>query len=837
MKNFVGIDLGTTNSAICSYDGSEIHIWKTPGEQKDITPSAILYARRGNKYLGSRAYDSAPWQHENAALLFKRLMGTSTPIHLSAAGITMTPEECSAEILKLLYGYLPEEMRTDSEVGTVITVPAAFNQMQKDATMQAANLAGIGKVALMQEPVAAVMSVMRARNTDGMFLIYDLGGGTLDIAIAESIGGRVNLLAHGGIAMCGGRDFDRLIMDIIVKPWLFDNFDLPDNFTANQKFETHKRVALWATEKAKIELSAKESSTIFLTEEEMRCKDLSGKDIYLEVPLTREQIDQLIAEKINDSLDAARETLSKAGLTPHDLERIVFVGGPTNYKPLRDKVAFELGIPGSTDVNPMTAVAEGASLFSEAIDWSSQSRSRKSTRGQISSGGGLALSFNYIARTSDSKSKIAVQIAGQVAPGSEFQVDSIDTGWTSGRLPLKHGATIDVSLGKIGDNTFKVFVFDSVGNPIHLEQDKIVITWTTRIVDAIPASHSIGIEVLDKLGGTPGLLYLVKAGDALPRKGKFSVKAAECLKAGEPDSLNFKLWEGENEDPINDNRFIGVLKISGKDFDSGVIPAGGNLKCDYEILDSGNVMLDVAIEDIQGIRSGNFYSWQGPEGRGGGIDYLSEGTRSYIVEEGNKTIGRIDEIEDVVQNPKLELARKKLELASELDPTESDPEVAKEAHEKILEARTLLAQVRKEHLKEIRQIELDDVATFFDENVREYARPSEETAFDNLVKTSQLSINRNDKSFEHHLDELKGKNFEILWRQDWFVVERFKWMAKSPHLFADRPRFEELVRIGTELMRSDDIDKLRTVVARLSAIRISGGSENEMFEVANIIRG
>lgn len=208
MKNFVGIDLGTTNSAICSYDGSETRIWKSP-EQNDVTPSAIYIDRR-SKYLGKRAYDSAPYNPDNAATLFKRLMGTSTPIHFSAMNLTKTPEECSAEILKLLFGYLPEEIRNDPDTGTVITVPAAFNQMQKDSTMQAARMAGIGRVALMQEPVAAVMSVMRARTTDGMFLIYDLGGGTLDVAIAESIGGRVNLLAHGGIAMCGGRDFDRV---------------------------------------------------------------------------------------------------------------------------------------------------------------------------------------------------------------------------------------------------------------------------------------------------------------------------------------------------------------------------------------------------------------------------------------------------------------------------------------------------------------------------------------------------------------------------------------------------------------------------------------------------
>ena len=831
MKTFIGIDLGTTNSAICSYDGSETRIWKSP-EQNDVTPSVIYIDRRGNKYVGQRAYDSAPHSPDNAAMLFKRLMGTSTPIQLSAIGLTKSPEECSAEVLKVLFGYLPEEIRNDSNTGTVITVPAAFNQMQKDATMQAASMAGIGKVAIMQEPVAAVMSVMRARNADGMFLIYDLGGGTLDIAIAESLNGRVNLLAHGGIAMCGGRDFDRVLVDNLVRPWLIENFDLPEDFSVNPAFKSLTRLAIWATERAKIELSAREEAIISLSETEARVKDLDGNEIYLDIPLQREVYDRLIAERVSQSIDAARETLSKAGLTPHDLERIVFVGGPTNYKPLRDKVAFELGIPGSTDVNPMTAVAEGASLFAESIDWSSQSRPRKNTRGQISSGGGLALSFNYIARTPDVKAKIAVQLAGQAASGSEFQIDSVDTGWTSGRLPLKHGVTIDVTLTKTGDNTFKVFVFDSVGGPIALEQDKIVITRTAATVDAIPASHSVGIEVLEKLGGRPVLDYLIRSGDSLPKKGKKVFKAAESLKAGASGSLNLKLWEGEIEEPIADNRPIGVLKISGSDFDDGVIPAGADLECEYEIQDSGNIIIEVSVPCIGGtFHSGkNFYSRQ--EGQ---LDYTA--AAALVVEEGERTLNRIDEINEVVDNPKLEQARQKLESAVSLDPEEAETEKSQEAMENVLEARRLLAQVRKEHLKEIRQIDLDGVVSFFDKHIRQHARPSEASAFDNLAKTAQRSIDRNDKDFEHHLDEMKGKNFEILWRQDWFVIERFKWMVSSPHLFADKHRFAELAKIGTQLMRSDDIEKLRAVVAQLSMIQIGSGPDNEMFDVANIIRG
>ena len=130
MSYYIGIDLGTTNSAICSYDGKNVRIWKSP-DQNDVTPSAIFVDRRGNRYYGTKAYNQAPYNPQNSATLFKRYMGTTEKLRLEAANLVLTPEECSAEILKVLYNYLPEEIRNDPETATVITVPAAFNQMKK----------------------------------------------------------------------------------------------------------------------------------------------------------------------------------------------------------------------------------------------------------------------------------------------------------------------------------------------------------------------------------------------------------------------------------------------------------------------------------------------------------------------------------------------------------------------------------------------------------------------------------------------------------------------------------------------------------------------------------
>ncbi len=831
MKNYIGIDLGTTNSAVSSYDGENLRLFKSP-DQNDVTPSAIFIDKRGNKYVGKRAYDNAARNPENAATLFKRLIGTSTPVKLSAVDLTMTPEECSAEILRVLFGYLPEEIRNDPDTGTVITVPAAFNQMQKDATMAAAEMAGLGKVALMQEPVAAVMSVMRHRKGDGMFLVYDLGGGTLDIAIAESISGRVSLLAHGGVAMCGGRDFDRILLDNVVKPWLLENFDLPEDFSSDKRYATLRHMATWAAEKAKIDLSSSDEAVVTLDDSELRVRDEAGADIYLDISVTRQRFDELIAGKIEESIAATRETMEKAGLSPHDIGRVVFVGGPTQYKPLRDKVAFELGIAASTDVNPMTAVAEGAAVFAESIDWSSQNRGRKSGRGALAAGGGLDLSFNYQARTPDSKAKVVAKVGGKAADGTAFQVDSLDTGWSSGRVVLKNGATVEIPLAKPGENLFKVFVFDAAGGPVKLAQDKIAISRTAAQIDAIPASHSIGVEAREKIGGRVVLDYLVRDGDQLPKSGKKTFKAEESLRAGAAGSIKFKLWEGSIEDPVSDNRFIGMFEIKGSDFSDGVIAKGAELLCEYEVLDSGNIVLEVTVPSIgNSFPSGrNFYSRQ--EGQ---IDYTKAAKR--LEEESERVGDRLDEIASKVDDPRIDQARERLDRAAAAKGNEGDPETAKQAMDDIQEAKKLLAQARKENIKVIRQIELDKVVEFFNSSIREFARPAETGAFDNLAKTAQRAIDNNSGDFESHLDELRGKNFMILWRQDWFVIDRFKWFSEDAFLFPDAAEHEELCRIGRQALQANDIDKLRQVVAHLDSTRIGTFGEDDMVAGSNILVG
>ncbi len=827
MKYYIGIDLGTTNSAICSYDGKNVRIWKSP-EQNDVTPSAIYVDKRGKKYYGSKAYNQAPYNPNNSATLFKRFMGTNTKIELEASGLTLTPEECSAEILKVLYGYLPEEIRNDPETATVITVPAAFNQMKKDATLQAAKLAGIGKVALMQEPVAAIMSVMRTSKQEGIFLVYDLGGGTFDVSIAENINGKVNLLAHGGIEMCGGRDIDRMVFNQIVVPWLKDSFTLPDDLLINRKYRTFCRVAQWATERAKIELSAMESSTIALSESEARAADEEGNELYIDIDITRNDVDVIIADLIAETIEATRETLSKAGLSSNDIERIVFIGGPTNYKPLRDKVAFELSLPSDINMNPMTAVAEGASIFAESIDWSTESHNRKATNKVVNTT--LDLSFKFTARTPADVAKVMC-VLGKELNGYTILFTSLDTGWSSGNAALKKNQIIELPLSQSGDNRFTVKVYDEFGHEKSIGTSEITITKTLATIGAIPASHSVGVEVVDKLGGVPVLEFLVNEGDALPKKGSITFKAGQTLKAGSNDSINIKLWEGSIQSPITDNRFIGVLKITGTDIDSGVVPTGADIECEYEMSDSGTIILEASIPCIgASFGNHNFYSRQ--EGQLDLIDVDS------IAEQGRSVIERIDSMAEKVDDPQLEKARKKAEIAANIDSKEGcDSEDAQKASNELLEAKKLINRTRQDNLKVIRQMDLDSCVEFFDEVVRQYAKPAEAQSFDNLVKTAQRSIDRNDADFDNILDNLKTKNTVILLRQDWFIVDWYQRITSSPSNFLDQSRSLELKRLGDQALANDDVDQLRAVLFELLSIRIHSDSGEGMFDIANIIKG
>ena len=825
--HYAGIDLGTTNSAISYYDGvNQPQIRKSP-EQNDVTPSAIYINKRGNRYYGYKAYTQASVDKKNSATLFKRYMGTNNKFEFQDSGVVMSPEECSAEILKVLYGYLPDDVRNDPETGTVITVPAAFNQVKKEATLEAANMAGIGRVSLMQEPAAAIMSVISSsdHNSDGIFLVYDLGGGTFDLSIAESINGKVNLLAQEGKEMCGGRDWDRRIFDNLVVSWLRDNFSLPDNFLADENYQTLRSAALFAVEQAKISLSSRSpSEAVMIQSDDFHCIDLKGREIYLDIPLSRNELNPLIDDLLDETIELSRAAMKKAGLSAADIERLVFIGGPTNYSYLRDKVSSELALKPDNSVNPMTAVAEGAAIFAESVDWSSENHSRKPSNADITLG--TSLHFRYESRASGNKARVVCHVNTPAKLLCEITSD--DTGWTSGRFELKDGVMLELPLLKEGDNNFTASVYDMYGRKIAVPIPKILITKTLASVGGIPASHSIFVPALDRLGGTERLVYLVRKDESLPKKGRVNFKAAQTLKAGTEESLNFNLYEGEIEQPYQDNRFVGVYKISGANlYGRDIIPAGSEIVCDYEISDGGTIAMFASVSCLgTEFERRNFYIHDDAK-----LDLNAE----RLADEGREIISRIDDMSEKIDDPRLDKARAKTEHAAAIDSEYiSDNEEIQEAYNELHEAKNILSQIRKDHYREINQAQLDNCIEYFNRSVAQYADTSDTAAFNNLSRTAQRLVN--DPGFERYIGELWGKISNILFRQDWFVIDYFKGMIQNPYSYHDSRRFNELKNQGLKYIEQGKINELRTLIFELSGIMKTVSGDDKQL-IVNIIKG
>ena len=378
---YLGIDLGTSNSAIVGSESGELRLFKTI-EGTDVLPSAIMIDRRGNMLVGGRAYEQAAYAPDMVGMGFKRLMGTSTALTFGLNVPTMSAEEASAEILKALISQAKLAAGDFKPKGAVITIPAAFNQMQSEATMRAAKLAKLSQVALLQESIAAALSsIAKSKNKNGQFLVYDLGGGTFDVAIVQSNAGNANVVAHDGINMLGGRDFDRNLLNSVVRPWLLSKFDLPNDFQKDPAYQRLLRLAQYQCERSKVSLSTQTVDRIFADENQLGAKDRAGTPIYLDIEITRDALENLVSEEVAQTVKLCRSLLKDTGYKSDDIDRVVLIGGPTRMPIVRKTISAELGIRVDLDTDPMTAVATGAAIYAEDRNWVEAGGGAKRTKG------------------------------------------------------------------------------------------------------------------------------------------------------------------------------------------------------------------------------------------------------------------------------------------------------------------------------------------------------------------------------------------------------------------------------------------------------------------------
>ena len=814
-KRFVGIDLGTSNSAIASYRDGDIRVWKDP-QQHDVTASTIWIGRRGNKKVGNPAYRSAQTSPEYGISHFKRFIGSDTKLPVRGLGDEWTPEQCSAEILRELYSYIPTEIQSEC-AGIVVTVPAAFNQSQKNATLEAAESAGIGQVTLLQEPVAAVMAATRRRTEPGYIVVYDIGGGTLDVAVAEWTKKGIVLHSHGGVAMLGGRDIDRTIRKTIIEPWIESEFEVPSGWRDDDAWRETRRLCDYAAEQAKIRLSREETTTISMEERELGANDDEGTAMYLDIPLAREQLNGVIDELVERSIDAVRDALKEGGFETGAMDELVFIGGPTHYEPLRRKVSDALKIPGTTETDPMTAVAVGAAIFAESVDWSTGSRDqakRKRERAQV---GDIRYDLHYDKRVTTEEAKVRISpISG--CDGATVEVISEQTGWSSGEIGIDGRTTITLRVTQMGENTYEVVV--KKGGQRTETASAIRINRSLSGVSAVPLTESIGIGVRAGTGrsGRTEMLWLARRGAELPVQDSVDVAANEALEAGEERSINMKVYTGEHDRP-EENQAHGILRIKGTDLDEGRIEEGAKLNVRYQILEGGQLTLTVVAADLrQEFRSDhNYYVHED-----GAMDYRK--AAGSIKEEAEGLRQEVEQTQERVEDERLQRAVLLLDEVEGLAHNETDPETVKEHHHRAGEARNLLALTRKEHRATLLQIEVEKVRRRWNE-AAVWAEDSTKERVAKLFEAATKAATIGDEECEDRLDDIRSETWETLWQEDWFVVQLFKEGRKIVMQERTGAEAAGLIEKGDWLAEKGDTERLREVV--LQMMRLTHGERGE----------
>ena len=348
MSKIIGIDLGTTNSCVAVMEGGKPTVI-TNAEGSRTTPSIVAFSKTGERLVGEPAKRQAVTNAERTISSIKREMGTGYKVEIDGKGYT--PQEISAMILQKLKGdaenYLGEKV---SEA--VITVPAYFNDAQRQATKDAGRIAGLDVKRIINEPTAAALAYGLDNENEQKIMVYDLGGGTFDVSVIEIGDGVIEVLATNGNNRLGGDDFDQKVVNYMVSEFKrTEGIDLSTDKMAMQRIKE-------AAEKAKIELSASTTTNINLP---FISASQDGPK-HFDMNLSRAKFDELIRDLVDMTAEPVRKALADAGITASELTKVLLVGGSTRVPLVQEKVKQLTGHEPSKTLNPDECVALGASV-------------------------------------------------------------------------------------------------------------------------------------------------------------------------------------------------------------------------------------------------------------------------------------------------------------------------------------------------------------------------------------------------------------------------------------------------------------------------------------------
>lgn len=803
MINF-GIDLGTTNSVIAKFIKGEIQIFSSPMDFGRSTLPSVVAFKKETVIVGTKAKEYWEKKPKDVVGTFKRKMGTTESYKIACLNQSKTPIELSAYVLKELKTFVQTGETIEA---AVITIPASFDTIQSNATKEAGIQAGFKQVILLQEPIAASLAYANKTKekelTNGQWLVYDLGGGTFDVALIKIQDGEMKVLDHEGDNYLGGTDFDRLIVENIIIPHLekvgsFNNLQ-SEMQSYSGKYNGKYYSCLIKAEQAKIELSAKTSTSIEIDD----IKDENDDELDESITITRSEFEALIKAYIDNTIDMVKKIITRNSLTANDIQFVLMVGGSTFIPYVRSRVAEVLQIPVNCDIDPTTAVAIGAAYYAGTKQKSfEQEKSKENVA--------VTVKMAYQKATTDLDEIFAAKFEGNIE-GFFYRITREDGGFDTGLKALKTKINEDLPLVKNSYNFFKLAIYDQQNNLIKSNAELIGIAQGKYNPTDQPLPEDICLEVDDddNLGKTE-LELIFQRNSGLPTHKKLTKLLNKTVKKGSNESINIRVFEGGHNNLPEANINIGFLQIKGTDLTRDVAK-GSDIEITLEMSESRELTITAYLQ----MTDQEFKEVFVQKLRDVHVELLINQIESLA----KKLEGEIHEAEqrnetDTVKSLQ-NLKKKMIEMQDKSYDLAQD-DVTDKPHQIEAEKRKLAQEIdnatKDKHLQIARDEYLkQEQATL--EIAEEYGNEQEKEAVNNIVSQKPAFFNSNSATrIRERTEDLRSLNFMILWHTPPFLRDIFADLSQERFgEFSDYEKSEQLIKAGKFAIQMEDWDRLTEV--------------------------
>jgi molecular chaperone DnaK len=793
---YVGIDLGTTNSAAAVFDGERVSVVRN-AQGATVTPSVVRIDKQGRVTVGTRARRFVEQDPANTAAEFKRLMGTGQEIAFPGAAVKKKPEELSAEILKALRQDITDQLGVNVE-RCVISVPALFELPQSAATSEAARLAGFQRVELLQEPIASALAAGWRADDDGAqtWLVFDLGGGTFDASLLETRDGLLRVVGHDGDNFLGGRDFDWAITEHLASRLSV----VPQR--SNSAHTDALRALRLAAEDAKIELSRNEKTQVTLAQP----LTIDGREVEVDLELDRATVERLCAPLVERAVDVCTRLMAAHGLQSGGLGKIVLVGGPTVMPMVRARVASRLEAPIAEGHDPMTLVAQGASLYAATAALDGRAAA-------VTAPPGRQVWLQYPAVSSDLTPHVvgkfvSAQGRGEDQAPAKVKFVRSDGGWSSPEATVGPDGTFltSVTLLPRRASTFSLEASTAGGQSVAVSPPAITIVQGLTIGDP-PLSRTLGVA----LASGHVQVYLER-GAPLPARRTFTHHTIETVAKGSKDSvLRIPIVQGEMSQ-AHLCRLVGTLDIGG-DTVTDTVPTGSPVEVTIE-LDRGGRLAARALVPVIAQVFEHVAHLLVPDANPEALDAAIRDLRrqlmdlrtdafrhglGQVIEKLDRLEQRLSEAErdiDAAHGGDADAAQRARRTLIEVDGTMAEADLARKWPELDDNARQVAIHATASvgmHGTDAERTLLQEVLAAMDKARREKDAPELERQMKLASRLSNAAFNRTPEAWELYFEDV----------------------ASEVSTMRDLPRAQRLVEEGKSAIASHNTDELRRIVKSL----------------------